>query len=211
MSLPASRTCWYACRHPSHLFSVCSPEELCRDKSKHVIAAIEYAIVNLGSTATLRASTPTLDFLPAPAWYDMDTETAHEASASRVLLRSESPVPEFVSNVVVQYLDLGPIDVLRLDTLDTTLDIAALQNATVLSHSTHRDGYLCVDDGNYTAEGRELRLRRSQLAYRGSEGNSMLSLFTGTVPIADWDRVISEITEMEDRWLRTTTTTSGGN
>ncbi len=176
-----------------------------------MISAIEYAIVNLGSTATLRASTPTLDFLPAPAWYAMDADTAHEANASRVLLRSESPVPEFVSNVVVQYFDLGPIDVLRLSTLDTTLDIAALQDAAVLNHSAHRDGYLCADDGSYRAEGRELRLRRSQLAYRGSDGHSMLSLFTGTVPITDWDRLKSEITEMEDRWLRTTTTTSGGN
>lgn len=78
-----------------------------------MIAAIEYAIVNLGSAATLRASTPALHFTPASSWYDLDTQAAHEAMASRVLLRAESPAPEFVSNVAVQYFSLGPVDVIR--------------------------------------------------------------------------------------------------
>ncbi|MCR5978184.1 acetyltransferase [Gordonia jinghuaiqii] len=170
-----------------------------------MISAIEYAIVNLGSTATLRASTPELDFVPPAAWYDLDNDTAHKSMASRVLLRSENPTPVFASNVVIQYFDLGQCDVIRLSEIDTTLDISALDEAHVLNHAADLDGYSCVDDGTYQADGTDLRIRRAQLSYATASGNSMLSIFTATTTETTWPTTEPEIKEMETRWLRKTT------
>lgn len=176
-----------------------------------MISAIEYAIVNLGSTATLRASTPALEFLPPAAWYDLDNEEAHDSMASRVLLRSESPIPAFASNVVIQYFDLGQCEVVRLSEIDTTLDISALEQSVVLDHTVDLDGYLCVDEGTYRTGGFDLRVRRAQLAYSTAQGTSMLAILTATTSESAWDSTQSEITEMETRWLqKTTNRTSGG-
>lgn len=176
-----------------------------------MISAIEYAIVNLRSTAILRASTPELDFVPSAAWYDLDSDSAHKSMASRVLLRSESPTPPFVSNVVIQYFDVGQCEVIRLSEIDTTLDISALKDAVVLDHAVASDGYLCVDDGTYRSEGFDLRIRRAQMAYPSPQGASMLAMFTATTSESAWDSTQSEITEMETRWLqRTTNRTRGG-
>jgi hypothetical protein len=175
-----------------------------------VISAIEYAIVNLGSTATLRASTPESNFAPPAAWYDLDNDTAHKSMASRVLLRSESPTPAFVSNVVIQYFDLGKCEVIRLSEIDTTLDIAALPEAVVLDHTVESGGYLCVDDGTYRAGDLELRIRRAQVAYPTPQGTSILAIFTATSTQSAWNTVEYEITEMEERWLQKTTNPTSG-
>ncbi|MXP21896.1 acetyltransferase [Gordonia sp. HNM0687] len=176
-----------------------------------MISVIEYAIVNLGAPATLRATTPSLDFTPPPAWYDLDTDRAHAASASRVLLRSETPTPPFVSNVAIQYFNLDTTQVIRLSEIDTTLDIAALGGATILGHETEYDGYLCSDEGIYTAADNNLRVRRSQLSYQTPDGSAALTIFTATTTLARWDTVETEIKEMEHQWLTTTIPTSGVN
>lgn len=175
-----------------------------------MISAIEYAIVNLGSSATLRASKPELDFLPPAAWYDLDTDTAHKSMASRVLLRSENPTPAFVSNVVIQYFDLGQCEVIRLSEIDTTLDISALEESAVLNHTVASDGYLCIDDGTYRAGAFDLRIRRAQLAYLTADRTSMLAMFTATATDSTWNTVDSEIREMEERWLQKTTNRTSG-
>ncbi|MDS1114097.1 acetyltransferase [Gordonia westfalica] len=175
-----------------------------------MISAVEYAVVNLGAIATLRASTPQLDFLAHHSWYDLDVDSAHRSMASRVLLRSESPEPDFTSNLVIQHFSLGRTEVVRLSELDTTLDIAALGDAVVLNHAVDLNGYLCVDDGTYRADGFQLFVRRSQLAYASADGKSMLSILTATTPEQTWMTTNSEITEMEGRWLQTITNTTSG-
>lgn len=175
-----------------------------------VISAIEYGIVNYGATATLRATTPELYFLPGDAWYDLDSDAAHNAMASRVLLRSEARPPVFVSNVVVQYFTLGRNDIIRLSEIDTTLDITALEDAVVLGHTSSLNGYRCTDEGTYTADNLELRVHRSQIAYATANGDSALSIFTGTTPGSEWEQIEQEITEMEDRWLKTITNSAAG-
>jgi len=169
-----------------------------------VIAAPEYAIANFAATAELRATSAELTFNPPPAWYDLETSAAHGAMASRVLLRAEMPPAMFVSNVVVQYFTLGDIEPVRLSVLDTSLDITALPHATVIGHTVDRDGYFCTDDGVYTAQDTELRVRRAQLAYRTPTGQSALTIFTATTTVSAAETVQSEIREMEDQWLTTT-------
>ena len=175
-----------------------------RQLGERTIAALEYAIANFGCTAELRASLPSLDFAPPIGWYELDAEAAHAAMASRVLLRTETPGASFVSNGVVQYFTLGQTDPVRLSDIDTTLDITALRNATVLDHVVDHDGYLAVDDGVYSATDTDLRVRRSQLAYVSARGDSSLAIFTATTPASAWDTTESEIKEMEDRWLTKT-------
>ncbi|MFL1600361.1 acetyltransferase [Gordonia amicalis] len=182
----------------------------CRD-GKRVIAALEYAIANFAATAELRASSVSADFVPPPAWYDMETDVAHSAMASRVLLRSETPPPTFVSNTVIQYFTLGDIDPIRLSTIDTTLDIQALPGATVVDHTVGRNGYLCADYGGYVADGLNLHVRRSQLAYLTSTGQSALAIFTATAPVPVWETIESEIREMEDLWLTKISTPTSGD
>ncbi|MGC4962805.1 acetyltransferase [Gordonia sp. DT101] len=174
-----------------------------------MIAATEYAIVRFGCTVTLCATTESLDFTPPPAWYELDAESAHAAMASRVLLRSTTPTLRFVPNVAVQYFDLGTTDVIDLAEIDTSFDIGALDSGTILNHGVRPDGNLSVDEGTYRADGEELRVRRSQLAYLTPAGHSMLSILTATTADGDWNSMEFEIREMEERWIRTTTPPSG--
>ncbi|MEE3850026.1 acetyltransferase [Gordonia sp. LSe1-13] len=140
----------------------------------------------------------------------MDTEAAHAAMASRVLLRSETPVPPFVANVAIQYFSLDTTEVIRLSEIDTSLDISALGDATILEHTVDRDGYLCIDDGTYTSDDNALRVRRSQMTYRLPDGQSALSILTATTTVSVWDAIESEIKEMEDQWLTTTAVPTSG-
>ncbi|GAA3704237.1 acetyltransferase [Gordonia hankookensis] len=174
-----------------------------------MIAATEYAIARFGCTVTLCATTESLDFTPAPGWYELDAESAHAAMASRVLLRSATPTPRFVPNVAVQYFDLGQTDVIDLAEIDTGFDIGALDSGRILTSDVRPDGNLSVDEGTYRADGEGLRVRRSQLAYLTPVGHSMLSIVTATTAVDDWDSTEFEIRDMEERWIRTTIPASG--
>ncbi|GAB08414.1 hypothetical protein GOARA_011_00300 [Gordonia araii NBRC 100433] len=174
-----------------------------------MIYVMEHAIANYGSVATLRASTPELDFVPPLAWYYLGVEEAHRYMASRVLLRSSDPPPPFVPNVAIQYFSLGITEVIRVGELDTTMDLQAL-GAEVVDHEVGRDGYLCVDSGTYSADGQDLQVRRSQLTY-SVPGDSMLAVFTATATVDEWGAVELEISTMEDSWLAVTIPTSGSD
>ncbi|ROZ99291.1 acetyltransferase [Gordonia sp. OPL2] len=174
-----------------------------------MIAATEYAIARYGCTVTLCATTELLDFAPPAAWYDLDSRSAHDAMASRVLLRSVDPIPRFVPNVAIQYFDLGATDVIDLAEIDTGFDIGALDGGTILSHAVTPDGRLSVDEGTYHAGEAELRVRRSQLAYVTTAGDSMLSILTATAAVSDWDSADYEIKDMEESWLKVTTQSTG--
>ncbi len=177
-----------------------------------MISALEYAIANFGSVATLVATTPDQNFTPASAWFDLDTESAHSASASRIILRSDLARPRFVANIAVQYFSFEDADAIRLGDLDTTLDIGALPASTILSHDLDLDGYMCIDEGTYAADGHDLRVRRVQVAFRTpADGKSALSIFTGTTTVDQCVDISQEIIEMEERWLKKTIQTSGGN
>lgn len=169
-----------------------------------MISALEYAYANYGSTATLHSLLPEMKFTPASAWYDADEASCREAMASRILLRSESPLPPFVSNVVAQYFTISSIEPIRLAEIDTSLDITALPEALVLSHSTDLDGYLCVDEGSYVASNLDLHLRRSQLAYRTPSGQSALAILTATATSEMWGLIETELQELEQQWLSAT-------
>lgn len=174
-----------------------------------MIAALEHVIANYGGSVTLHATTPESDFVASPAWYDLEPDKAHQASASRILLRSEADTPEFVSNIAVQLFSFEISHAIKLGDLDTTLDILALPEATVLSHDVGRDGYLCTDEGAYTTDDLDLRVRRSQVAFNTVDGRSALSVFTGTTLTKHWDDVAKEILEMEERWLMKAAPTNG--
>jgi hypothetical protein len=170
-----------------------------------VISAIEYAIVNYGATAKLHAVTAELEFIPSVFWYDMDPEAAHQASASRVLLRAEEPTPPFVANVVLQYFSFGEVPPIPLGSLDTTLDFTPLDGAEILGHQVLDDGYRCVDDAEYTSGGIDLRVRRTQLSYQMADFGSALAIYTATTTVAAWGDVEREIIEMEEQWQTRTT------
>ncbi|GAC53596.1 hypothetical protein [Gordonia amicalis] len=177
-----------------------------------MIAALEYALVNFGSVATLVATTRDQDFVSPPAWYDWDAEAAHVAGASRVLIRSKEPPPQFAANIAIQYFRFDTGDAIRLGDLDTALDIAALPESTPLAHHVDVDGYLCRDEGTYTSNGLALRVLRVQAAFSTPmDGKSALSIFTATTTSDTWYDIEQEILEMEKHWLARTIHNSGGN
>ncbi|QMU21524.1 acetyltransferase [Gordonia rubripertincta] len=170
-----------------------------------MISAIEYAIVNYGASAKLHAVTPELYFVPPIGWCDMDPKAAQQASASRVLLRSEEPAPPFVANVVLQYFSFGEVPPVPVGDLDTTLDFTPLDAAEVLGHQVLDDGFRCVDDAEYTSGGIELRVRRAHLAYEMTDFGSALAIYTATTTITAWNALERDIIEMEEKWRTRTT------
>lgn len=170
-----------------------------------MIAAIEYVIVNHGVPAKLHAVTPELEFVPSVSWYDMESEAAQQASASRVLLRPEEPLPPFVANVVIQYFSLGDVPPVPVGDLDTTLDFTPLDAAEILSHQVLDHGSRCVDDAEYTSDGIDLRVQRTQMAYQMADFGSALAIYTATTTRAAWNELERDIIEMEEKWRTRTT------